>query len=48
MNTDQIIKDTHRFWDNEIVPTLVEYIKIPNKSPSFDPDWEKNGYMNKF
>ena len=32
-------------WDNEIVPTLTEYIKIPNKSPSFDPDWEKNGYM---
>ena len=23
-------------WDDEIVPTLVEYIKIPNKSPSFD------------
>ena len=46
MNTDQIIKDIHHFWDNEIVPTLVEYIKIPNKSPSFDPDWERNGYMN--
>ncbi len=30
-----------------IVPTLVEYIKIPNKSPDFDPDWEANGYMQK-
>ncbi|HEY8521915.1 MAG TPA: M20 family metallopeptidase [Gammaproteobacteria bacterium] len=28
-----------------IVPTLVEYIKIPNKSPAFDPDWERNGHM---
>jgi len=30
-------------WDDEIVPTLFEYIKIPNKSPSFDKDWEKHG-----
>jgi len=32
-------------WNDEIVPELVEYIKIPNKSPHFDPDWEANGYM---
>jgi acetylornithine deacetylase/succinyl-diaminopimelate desuccinylase-like protein len=32
-------------WGDEIVPTLVEYIKIPNKSPSFDPDWATHGYM---
>jgi acetylornithine deacetylase/succinyl-diaminopimelate desuccinylase-like protein len=31
----------------EIVPTLVEYIKIPNKSPSFDPDWEQRGHMGR-
>ena len=33
-------------WDDEIVPTLVEYIKIPNKSPMFDPDWAAHGYMD--
>src|SRR5256884_3167093 len=32
-------------WGDAIVPTLVEYIKIPNKSPSFDPDWAAHGYM---
>jgi acetylornithine deacetylase/succinyl-diaminopimelate desuccinylase-like protein len=32
-------------WDDAIVPTLTEYIRIPNKSPAFDPDWEKHGYM---
>src|SRR3546814_2940682 len=32
-------------WDDEIVPQLVEYIRIPNKSPMFDADWVKNGYM---
>lgn len=32
-------------WMDTIVPELVEYIRIPNKSPHFDPDWEKHGYM---
>lgn len=32
-------------WDHSIIPTLVEYIKIPNQSPMFDPQWEQNGYM---
>ena len=32
-------------WDDEVIPTLVEYIKIPNKSPSFDPDWAAHGHM---
>jgi acetylornithine deacetylase/succinyl-diaminopimelate desuccinylase-like protein len=34
-----------RIWDDEIVPTLTDYIRIPNKSPAFDPDWEAHGYM---
>ncbi len=33
-------------WDDSIVPTLYEYVKIPNKSPLFDPDWEQHGYMD--
>jgi len=32
-------------WTDSIVPELVEYIKIPNKSPSFDADWFEHGYM---
>ncbi|GAB2522788.1 M20 family metallopeptidase [Lysobacter humi (ex Lee et al. 2017)] len=33
-------------WDDEIVPRLVEYIRIPCKSPMFDADWVANGYMD--
>ena len=33
-------------WDDEIVPQLTEYIRIPNKSPMFDADWAKHGYMD--
>ena len=32
-------------WDTSIVPELVEYVKIPNKSPAFDADWQQHGYM---
>ena len=35
----------NQMWDDSIIPELCEYIKIPNKSPMFDPDWEQHGYM---
>jgi acetylornithine deacetylase/succinyl-diaminopimelate desuccinylase-like protein len=34
------------FWDDAIVPTLVEYIRIPAKSPHFDRDWQSHGYID--
>ena len=36
MKTEQLQSYLDQFWDNEIIPTLTEYIKIPNKSPAFD------------
>ena len=33
-------------WDDEIVPKLVDYIRIPCKSPHFDPEWAANGYID--
>ena len=46
MKIDTLEKDINDFWDVNILPTLTEYIKIPNKSPAFDPDWKQNGYMH--
>jgi acetylornithine deacetylase/succinyl-diaminopimelate desuccinylase-like protein len=34
-----------REWDDSALPELIEYMRIPNRSPAFDPDWEKHGYM---
>jgi acetylornithine deacetylase/succinyl-diaminopimelate desuccinylase-like protein len=34
-------------WDQEITPNLIEYIRIPNKSPAFDPDWQTHGHMDR-
>jgi acetylornithine deacetylase/succinyl-diaminopimelate desuccinylase-like protein len=33
-------------WDGQIVPQLIEYIRIPNKSPLFDTQWAEHGYMD--
>jgi acetylornithine deacetylase/succinyl-diaminopimelate desuccinylase-like protein len=44
-------KVVHNFvaevWKSSIVPTITEYIKIPNKSPAFDADWKAHGHMDK-
>ena len=34
-------------WDSSIVPALSDYIRIPNKSPHFDPDWAGRGHMER-
>ena len=33
-------------WESSIIPALTDYIRIPNKSPAFDPEWQANGYMD--
>ena len=45
MTQDFIQSFCESCWDNSIIQELVEYIKLPNKSPMFDPDWEENGFM---
>jgi acetylornithine deacetylase/succinyl-diaminopimelate desuccinylase-like protein len=32
-------------WDESIIERLIAYVRIPNKSPMFDPQWEPNGYI---
>src|SRR5215469_14277906 len=36
----------NRRWDESIVPTLMDYIRIPNKSPAFDPEWQGRGLID--
>src|SRR5215470_4929498 len=40
------IKLISQCCSDEIVPNLIQYIKIPNESPAFDPDWAIHGYMD--
>ena len=45
MDTETAANFVNGMWDDSIIPELSRYIRIPNKSPSFDPDWEQHGHM---
>jgi acetylornithine deacetylase/succinyl-diaminopimelate desuccinylase-like protein len=44
--TSSLEQFVNQQWDQEIIPQLIEYIKIPAKSPSFDTEWQKNGFID--
>ena len=46
MDADRLKRFVQQIWDDAVVPSLVEYIRIPNKSPSFDRDWVAHRYMD--
>ena len=45
MDTTRLQHFVDTFWDDSILPSITEYIRIPNKSPAFDPQWVEHGYM---
>jgi acetylornithine deacetylase/succinyl-diaminopimelate desuccinylase-like protein len=47
LNSTTAAASSERIWEEEILPRLHEYIRIPNKSPAFEPDWAKKGHMDK-
>lgn len=46
MNTTQLAACVDALWENEIIAQLSKYIRIPNQSPMFDPQWAEHGYMD--
>ena len=47
MDTTALAQRLDRQWDESILPRLVEYVRIPNQSPAFDPQWERRGHMER-
>ena len=45
MDTDRLKSFVESFWEDSILPSITEYIRIPNKSPAYDPQWVEHGYM---
>ena len=41
------LASSDRIWEEEIIPALFEYIRIPNKSQAFDPRWHEHGHMER-
>lgn len=47
LQKEELVKLVDNEWESSIIPELTEYIKIPNISPAFDKDWQKNGHIEK-
>jgi acetylornithine deacetylase/succinyl-diaminopimelate desuccinylase-like protein len=45
MDAKRLSTSINRTWDESIIDRLTAYVRIPNKSPMFDPQWEQHGYM---
>jgi len=47
MEPRKILSFVDGVWEQDIVPQLVDYIRIPNKSPAFDKEWHAAGHMQR-
>ncbi len=47
MNPAALLATVSHQWDTEIVPQLTDYVRIPARSPHFDPQWEQNGHIER-
>jgi acetylornithine deacetylase/succinyl-diaminopimelate desuccinylase-like protein len=47
MDKNAATRFVDRAFEGDIVPQLFDYIRIPNKSPAFDADWERAGHMER-
>jgi acetylornithine deacetylase/succinyl-diaminopimelate desuccinylase-like protein len=46
MNQQTLQTFVNNLWEESIIPTLCDYIKIPNKSPDYDTKWIEHGFMD--
>jgi len=47
MNNSALEQRIASQWDAEIVPQITEYIRVPAKSPHFDPQWQSHGHIER-
>src|SRR6201987_3612398 len=45
MDLKRLTGSIAKTWNDSILERLIAYVRIPNKSPQFDPQWERNGHM---
>ena len=46
LNAAEALSQVTAQWDDDIVRQLTDYIAIPAKSPTFDPDWAQHGFID--
>ena len=45
MDLSELRAFTSRKWEEELVPRLVDYVRVPAKSPGFDASWAAHGHL---
>lgn len=45
MDLSELKDFTGRKWDEDLVPRLVDYVRVPAKSPAFDANWQAHGHL---
>jgi acetylornithine deacetylase/succinyl-diaminopimelate desuccinylase-like protein len=45
MDLSELNAFTRGKWDEDLVPRLVEYVRVPAMSPAFDASWEAHGHL---
>ncbi len=46
MDSAKLRARVEQVWEESIVPAITEYIRIPAKSPGFEPDWAAKGHLH--
>jgi acetylornithine deacetylase/succinyl-diaminopimelate desuccinylase-like protein len=47
LDTERAARLAKDLWKEPILPVLLEFMRIPNKSPAFDAAWREHGFMDK-
>jgi acetylornithine deacetylase/succinyl-diaminopimelate desuccinylase-like protein len=47
MNLADFVRFADRRWDEDLIPRLVDYVKVPAKSPAFDASWAAHGHLQR-
>ena len=47
MDTVRTQQFVSAYWKDSVLPGLMDFIRIPNKSPLYDPQWRETGHMDR-
>ena len=45
MDLETAVATVDRIWEESALPTLIDYIRIPAKSPAYDAQWAEHGHV---
>jgi acetylornithine deacetylase/succinyl-diaminopimelate desuccinylase-like protein len=45
MNLADLDRFVARRWDDDVLPQLIDYVRVPAKSPMFDAAWQAHGHL---